>query len=228
MFILGLTGSVGMGKSVTARFFAEAGVPVHDADAVVHRLYEGEAVAAIETAFPGTTVTSTTGVGKVDRAKLAARVLGDATALKRLEAIVHPLVQKDERRLLAEANSEAWLCSIFRCCSKPGRPAGRRRRGRLGATGGAARARAPRHDRGKARRDPCEKMPDAEKRRRAVLSWTSRGFDAAREQVRAILAAVATMPKPISRLRRDGFPTSFRPYWVAYARNRARHRSDRP
>ena len=88
MFILGLTGSVGMGKSVTARFFAEQGVPVHDADAVVHRLYEGEAAAAIEAAFPGTTAGE-----KVDRDKLAARVLGDSAALKRLEAIVNPLVQ---------------------------------------------------------------------------------------------------------------------------------------
>ena len=78
MFILGLTGSLGMGKSTTARFFAEEGVPVHDADAVVHRLYEGEAVAAIEAAFPGTT-----GAGKVDRNKLAAHVLGDAAALRR-------------------------------------------------------------------------------------------------------------------------------------------------
>ena len=68
MFVLGLTGSLGMGKSTTARFFAEEGVPVHDADAVVHRLYEGEAVAAIEAAFPGTTT-----AGKVDREKLAAR-----------------------------------------------------------------------------------------------------------------------------------------------------------
>src|SRR6266849_520714 len=100
MFILGLTGSLGMGKSATARFFAEQGVPVHDADAVVHRLYEGEAAAAIEAAFPGTTAG-----GKVDRDKLAARVLGDGAALKRLEAIVHPLVQEAERRLLAEAEA---------------------------------------------------------------------------------------------------------------------------
>jgi dephospho-CoA kinase len=78
MFVLGLTGSIGMGKSVTARLFAEAGVPVHDADAAVHRLYEGEAVAAIEQAFPGTTA------GKVDREKLAARVLDDPDAIKRL------------------------------------------------------------------------------------------------------------------------------------------------
>ena len=100
MFILGLTGSLGMGKSTTARFFAEQGVPVHDADAVVHRLYEGEAAPAIESAFPGTTV-----AGKVDRAKLGARVLDDDAALDRLEAIVHPLVQAAERRLIAESDA---------------------------------------------------------------------------------------------------------------------------
>src|SRR5215469_2496828 len=98
MFILGITGSVGMGKSVTARFFADEGVPVHDADAVVHRLYEGEAVPAIEAAFPGVTA-----AGSVDRSKLAARVLGDDAALKRLEAIVHPMVGAASRQFLAEA-----------------------------------------------------------------------------------------------------------------------------
>ncbi len=108
MFILGLTGSLGMGKSVTARFFAEQGVPVHDADAVVHRLYEGEAAAAIEAAFPGTTAG-----GKVDRDKLAARVLGDGAALKRLEAIVHPLVQEAERRLLAEAEARGEKVAVL-------------------------------------------------------------------------------------------------------------------
>ena len=204
MFILGLTGSVGMGKSVTARFFAEAGVPVHDADAVVHRLYEGEAVAAIETAFPGTTVTSTTGVGKVDRAKLAARVLGDATALKRLEAIVHPLVQKDERRLLAEAEQRGEKVAVLDIPL-------------LFETGGDRRVDAvvvvsapPEVQRARVLERPgmtvekleailAKQMPDAEKRRRAdFVVDTSRGFDAAREQVRAILAAVATMPKRIS------------------------------
>ena len=85
-FILGLTGSIGMGKSATAKMFAEEGVPVHDADAVVHRLYEGEATPLIEAAFPGTT-----SGGKVDRAKLGERVLGKPEAIKRLEQIVHPL-----------------------------------------------------------------------------------------------------------------------------------------
>src|ERR1700676_1418317 len=85
MIILGLTGSIGMGKSTTAKLFAEAGVPVYDADATVHRLYEGEAAPAIEAAFPGTTVD-----GKVDRARLSARVVNDPAAIKRLEGIVHP------------------------------------------------------------------------------------------------------------------------------------------
>ena len=98
MIILGLTGSLGMGKSTTAKMFAEAGVPVHDADAAVHRLYEGEAVPLIEAAFPG----STAG-GKVDRDKLGQRVIGDAAAMRKLEAIVHPLVRKAEERFLAEA-----------------------------------------------------------------------------------------------------------------------------
>ena len=108
MFVLGLTGSLGMGKSTTARFFAEASVPVHDADAVVHRLYEGEAVAAIEAAFPGTTAD-----GRVDRTRLAARVLGDAAALKRLEAIVHPLVRKAEQQLLEEAQAHGEPIAVL-------------------------------------------------------------------------------------------------------------------
>src|SRR5918996_2469594 len=98
MFVLGLTGSVAMGKSTTARFFADEGVPVHDSDSVVHSLYENEAVPLIEAAFPGTTAD-----GKVDRVKLGSRVMGDLAGLRQLEAIVHPLVQDAERRFLTEA-----------------------------------------------------------------------------------------------------------------------------
>jgi dephospho-CoA kinase len=196
MFILGLTGSLGMGKSTTARFFAEEGVPVHDADAVVHRLYDGEAAAAIEAAFPGTTVG-----GKVDRDKLAARVLGDAAALKRLEAIVHPLVQEAERRLLAEARARGEKVAVLDIPL-------------LFETGGQDRVDAvvvvsapPEVQRSRALERPgmtvdkldailAKQMPDHEKQRRAdFVVDTSRGFEAARAQVRAILDAVATMPK---------------------------------
>jgi dephospho-CoA kinase len=196
MFILGLTGSLGMGKSTTARFFAEAGVPVHDADAVVHRLYEGEAVTAIEAAFPGTTA-----AGKVDRSKLAARVLGDDAALARLEAIVHPLVSAAERRLIAEAEARGENVVVLDIPL-------------LFETGGDARVDAvvvvsapPEVQQARVLERPgmtmdkleailARQLPDAEKRARAdFVVDTSQGFDAARAQVRAILAAVATMPK---------------------------------
>src|SRR5262245_45086008 len=101
MFVLGLTGSIAMGKTVTARLFAEAGVPVHDADATVHRLYDGEAVPAIEAEFPNTTKG-----GKVDRAALRQRLTGDAEALRQLEAIVHPLVRQAEVRFLEKVQSD--------------------------------------------------------------------------------------------------------------------------
>lgn len=90
MIVLGLTGSIGMGKSTTAKMFSDYGVPVHDSDEAVHRLYGGKAAPLVEAAFPGTTKN-----GVVDRTALAAHVLGDHTALKRLEAIVHPLVRAD-------------------------------------------------------------------------------------------------------------------------------------
>ena len=116
MLILGLTGSIGMGKSTTAKLFAEAGVPVYDADATVHKIYEGEAAPAIEAAFPGTTVD-----GKVDRAKLSARVVHDPAAIKRLEQIVHPMLGASRKNFLMMPNDPArrsrW--STCRCCSRP-------------------------------------------------------------------------------------------------------------
>jgi dephospho-CoA kinase len=96
MIVLGLTGSIGMGKSTTAKLFAEAGVPVHDSDEAVHRLYSGAAAPLIDAEFPGTVVD-----GAVDRARLSKHVVGDAEALARLEKIVHPLVRADADRFVA-------------------------------------------------------------------------------------------------------------------------------
>jgi dephospho-CoA kinase len=108
MIVVGLTGSVGMGKTTTARMFADAGAPVFDADAAVHKLYEGEAAAAIEQAFPGTTAGA-----RVDRAKLGERVVGDKEALARLEAIVHPLVRKSEEAFLADAEKRGASVAVL-------------------------------------------------------------------------------------------------------------------
>jgi dephospho-CoA kinase len=98
MITLGLTGSIGMGKSTVSRMFADEGVPVFDADAVVHRLQgrEGALVAAIEAAFPGTT-----GAEGVDRNTLAERVLAEPGELKRLEALIHPAVARERDAFLA-------------------------------------------------------------------------------------------------------------------------------
>jgi dephospho-CoA kinase len=198
MFILGLTGSVGMGKSTTARFFAEEGVTVHDADAVVHRLYEGEAVPAIEAAFPGTTLN-----GKVDRGKLGARVLGDAGALAQLEAIVHPLVHEAERRLLAETRARGEKVVVLDVPLLFETGSDRRVDAVVVVSAPPDVQRARVLERADMTMDKlaailAKQMPDAEKRRRAdFVVDTSQGFEAARRQVRAILRAVATMPKRI-------------------------------
>ncbi|HEY0145101.1 MAG TPA: dephospho-CoA kinase [Methylovirgula sp.] len=100
MFVLGLTGSIGMGKSVTAAIFREAGIPVHDSDAAVHALYRGAAVPLVEAAFPGTLRD-----GQIDRTRLSAYVVNDPAALARLEAIVHPLVRAGRAEFAAEARA---------------------------------------------------------------------------------------------------------------------------
>jgi dephospho-CoA kinase len=196
MFVLGLTGSIAMGKSTAARFFADEGVPVHDADATVHRLYEGEATAAIEAAFPGTTAD-----GKVDRSKLAAKVVGDPAALKRLESIVHPLVQAAEVKFLAQAEAAGAKVAVLDIPL-------------LFETGGDKRVDAvvvmtapPEVQRARIlKRDGmsidklealmARQMPDAEKRRRAdFVVDTSGEFAATHAQLREILRTVTTMPK---------------------------------
>jgi len=194
MFILGLTGSIGMGKSTTAKMFAAEGVPVQDADAVVHQLYEGEATAAIEAAFPG----STSG-GKVDRAKLSL-VLSDPNAIKKLESIVHPLVAQARDKFLAEARRGGAKVAVLdipllfetggdvRCDAVVV----------VSAPGDTQRARA--FERAamteqKLAAIMAKQIPDEEKRRRAdFIVDTSKGLDAAHAQVRDILKAVATMP----------------------------------
>ena len=196
MFVLGLTGSLGMGKSTTAGFFAELGVSVHDADAAVHRLYKGQAAPLIEAAFPGTTAQ-----GEVDRERLAKRVLDDPLAIKKLERIVHPLVRTAEEEFLAEAerrNAQVVLLDIpllfetggdRRCdavvvVSAPGEVQRARIFERPGMTPQKFAAIVG------------NQMPHAEKLKRAdFVVDTSKGFDAARAQVREILAQVATMPK---------------------------------
>lgn len=108
MIVIGLTGSIGMGKSTVAERFRQLGIPVCDADAIVHELYEGAAVAPIEAAFPGTT-----SGGKVDRVKLGRAVLGDPHGLKRLESIVHPMVQAAERDFLRKAAEQGAPMAVL-------------------------------------------------------------------------------------------------------------------
>ncbi len=98
MIRVGLTGSIGMGKSTTAQMFRDEGIAVYDADATVHELYSGEATSLIEEAFP-----NTTSDGKVDRVKLSEYVIGKSENMKKLEAIIHPLVHQKEQEFLREA-----------------------------------------------------------------------------------------------------------------------------
>ena len=196
MLVLGLTGSLGMGKSTTAEMFADEGVPVHDADAVVHRLYEGAAVAPIEAAFPGTT-----GGGRVSRERLGKRVLGDPAALRRLESIVHPLVAEARDRFLAEAERSGARVALLDIplLYETG---GDRRCDAVVVVSAPARVQReraferPEMTEAKFQAILAKQMPDAEKRSRAdFVVDTSRGFDAAREQVRDILAKVGKMEK---------------------------------
>lgn len=195
-FVLCLTGSLGMGKSTAAKFFAECGVPVHDSDAVVHALYEGEAAPLIEAAFPG----STSG-GKVDRNKLAAMVLHDRAALARLEAIIHPLVTASRERFLAEAQTRGVPVAVVdipllfetaaqsRCdavvvVSAPPEVQRKRALERPGMTDEKLAALL------------AKQMPDAEKRRRAdFVVDSSQGFDHTRAQIRDILQRAAKMAR---------------------------------
>lgn len=196
MLILGLTGSIGMGKSTTAKLFMEAGVPVYDADAAVHKIYEGEAAPAVEAAFPGTTVD-----GKVDRAKLSAKVVRDPTAIKQLEQIVHPMLGASRQKFLAEAEQSGAPVVVMDIPL-------------LFETGGEKRVDAvvvvtttPENQRerilarGTMTHEALDailarQLPDAEKRERAdFVVDTSHGLDPVRAAIRDILAEVVNMPQ---------------------------------
>jgi len=193
-FILCLTGSLGVGKSRTAAFFAEQGVPVHDADAVVHALYASEAAPLIEQAFPG----STAG-GKVDRQKLADMVLGDAAALARLEAMVHPLVAAERDKFLAAAHARGAPVVVIDV------PLLFETGGERGCDAVVVVSAPPEVQKQRAFERPgmteekfaallAKQMPDPEKRRRAdFIVDSSQSFDHTRAQVRDILRAVAKM-----------------------------------
>ncbi|QGZ35377.1 dephospho-CoA kinase [Stappia indica] len=194
MIVLGLTGSIGMGKSTTARMFAEAGAAVYDADAAVHRLYSGKAAPLIEAGFPGTVVD-----GTVDRTRLGEQVIGKPGEMKRLEAIVHPLVREAENAFLQDAARRGARVAVLDIPL-------------LFETGGERRVRAAvvvtaspdvQRERVLARPGMSEarfegilakQMPDAEKRRRAhFLVDTGQGVEPARRAVGAILRAVASL-----------------------------------
>ncbi|UZF91208.1 dephospho-CoA kinase [Bosea sp. NBC_00550] len=194
-FVLGLTGSIGMGKSTTAGLFVERGVPLHDADAAVHRLHRGRAASPIEAAFPGTVID-----GAVDRAKLGAAVLGNPEALRRLEAIIHPLVREEEEAFVARCRREGVGLAIIdvpllletggeeRCDAVlvVTAPAEVQRERVLARPGMSAEKLAAILSR---------QMPDAEKRRHAhFLVDTSHGLVAAGREVGSILKALAGRP----------------------------------
>jgi dephospho-CoA kinase len=195
MVVIGLTGSIGMGKSTTAQFFAEAGVPAHDADLAVHRLYANEALPLIERAFPGTT-----GQDGVDRDKLAKRVLGDAAALRVLESIVHPLVLREEARFLAEAERSGASLAVLDIPLLFETGAEQRVDAVVVVTAPAETQRQRVLQRAEMTEAKFQallarQMPDAEKRRRAdFVVDTSSGFDSARAQVRAIIEAARALP----------------------------------
>ncbi|MGE3305784.1 MAG: dephospho-CoA kinase [Rhizobiaceae bacterium] len=191
MIVLGLTGSIGMGKSTTAKMFAEAGVPVHDSDEAVHRLYGGAAAPLVEAEFPGTVID-----GKVDRDRLGRQVIGNAEAIKRLEQIVHPLVRAESEAFLARNRAAGAPLAVLDI-PLLFETNGRHRVDRVvvvTAPAEAQRARVlarPGMTVEKFEAILARQVPDAEKRRQAdFVIDTGQGLDAARAQVQDVIAAL--------------------------------------
>jgi len=196
MLILGLTGSIGMGKSTTAKLFEEAGVAVYDADAAVHQLYEGEAAPAIEAAFPGTTAD-----GKVDRAKLSARVVHDPAAIRQLEQIVHPMLGASRKKFLDEAEASGAPVVVMDIPLLFETGGEKRVDAVVVVSTDAATQRERILARGTMTNEALDgilarQLPDAEKRKRAdFVVDTSHGLDPVRAAIRDILAEVVKMPQ---------------------------------
>lgn len=189
MIVLGLTGSIGMGKSTAGKMFQEAGVPVHDSDEAVHRLYAGPAVPLVEAAFPGSTVD-----GVVDRAALGKLVFGNPAALKKLEAIVHPLVRADADAFLDRQRAAGAKLAVLDIplLFETG---GRDRVDKVAVVSASAelqRERVLARPGMTAERFEAilaKQTPDAEKRRQAdYVIDTSRDFDVTRARIREIVA----------------------------------------
>ena len=185
-YVIGLTGAIGMGKSETAKLFAAQGVPVFDADAAIHDLYAGEAAAMIAAAFPGSTKN-----GVVDRGALGRLVTGDAAALARLEALMHPLVAERREEFLAGAKAPIVVLDIpllletgtevdaVVVATAPQALQRLRVLARPGMTEAKFNALAARQ------------MSDAQKRAQAhYVVITDKGLDHARDQVKMILADI--------------------------------------
>jgi dephospho-CoA kinase len=196
MLILGLTGSIGMGKSTTAKLFAEAGVPVYDADAAVHKIYEGEAAPAIEAAFPGTTVG-----GKVDRAKLSAKVVHNPAAIRQLEQIVHPMLGASRQKFL-QAAEQSGVPVVVMDIPLLFETGGEKRVDAVVVVTTAPETQRERIlARGTMTNEALDailarQLPDAEKRKRAdFVVDTSHGLDPVRARIRDILAEVVKMPQ---------------------------------
>ena len=196
MIVLGLTGSIGMGKSTTAKLFAEAGVPVYDADATVHQLYEGEAAPAIEAAFPGTTAD-----GKVDRQKLSARVVHDPAAMKQLEQIVHPMLGASRQKFFEEAERAGAPVTVVDVPLLYETGGEKRVDAVVVVTTSPENQRARIMARGTMSSETLDsilarQLPDAEKRKRAdFVVDTSHGLDPVRVQIRDILQQAVKMPQ---------------------------------
>lgn len=189
MIVLGLTGSIGMGKSTTARMFVDEGVPVHDSDEAVHRLYSGIAAPLIEAAFPGTVKD-----GVVDRTALAQKVLGNSDAIKRLETIVHPLVRADADAFL-KRNREAGVAVVVLDIPLLFETGGRDRVDKVVVVTAPAEVQRtrvlarPGMSVDKFEAILARQVPDADKRRMAdFIIDTGAGMEAARAAVRKILS----------------------------------------